>query len=106
MNYQFSFESKFTASFFVVVSLLFASLFPLLSSAQTSVSGHILSSTGSPIDEANIYSHAYELGATSDSLGYFVIEGFPKNPASKQDVPPTDMTNSEFFISNVESVEG
>lgn len=85
MNHQFSFESKFTASFFVVVSLLFASLFPLLSSAQTSVSGHILSSTGFPIDEANIYSHAYELGATSDSLGYFVIEGFPKllNSSSK-----------------------
>ena len=35
-----------------------------------------------------------------------VIEGFPKHPASNQDVPPTDMTNSEFFISNVESVEG
>ena len=69
----------------MVVSLLFVSLFPSVSSAQTSVSGHILSSTGSPIDEANIYSHAYELGATSDSLGYFVIEGFPKllNSSSK-----------------------
>ena len=69
----------------MVVSLLFASLCPSLFSAQTSVSGHIFSSTGSPIDEANIYSHAYELGAISDSLGYFVIDGFPKslNSASK-----------------------
>jgi len=78
MNYPFSFESKFTAFFYVVISLLFVSLFPLVSSAQTSVSGHILSSTGSPIQDANIYSHAYELGATSDSSGYFIIEGFPK----------------------------
>ena len=69
----------------MVVSLLFASLCPSLFSAQTSVSGHIFSSTGSPIDEANVYSHAYELGAISDSLGYFVIDGFPKslNSASK-----------------------
>jgi iron complex outermembrane recepter protein len=79
MNLQFSFESKFTPSFFVVVSLLFASLFPVVSSAQTSVSGHIFSSTGSPVFGANIYSHAYELGATTDSLGYFVIDGFPKH---------------------------
>ena len=78
MNQQFSFESKFIASFYVVVSLLFVSLFPIVSSAQKSVSGQIFSSTGSPIDEANIYSHVYDLGATSDSLGYFIIEGFPK----------------------------
>jgi iron complex outermembrane recepter protein len=85
MNHQFSFESKCTASFYVVVSLLFVSLFPIVSSAQTSVSGQIFSSTRSPIDEANIYSHAYDLGATSDSLGYFIIEGFPKllTPSSK-----------------------
>ena len=85
MNQQFSFESKFIASFYVVVSLLFVSLFPIVSSAQKSVSGQIFSSTGSPIDEANIYSHAYDLGATSDSLGYFIIEGFPKllTPSSK-----------------------
>ena len=85
MNHQFSFESKCTPSFYVVVSLLFVSLFPIVSSAQTSVSGQIFSSTGSPIDEANIYSHAYDLGATSDSLGYFIIEGFPKllTPSSK-----------------------
>ena len=78
MNPPFSFESNAIVSFYVVVSFLFVSLFPVVSSAQTSLSGQILSSTGSPINEANIYSHTYELGATSDSLGYFIIEGFPK----------------------------
>ena len=77
MNLILSFEPKFPASFYAGISLLFLGLFPFFFSAQTSVSGHVYSSSYSPVVGASLYSHSYKIGATTDSSGYFIVEGFP-----------------------------
>lgn len=79
MNLEDSIELKFSSFFAAFTLLLFLGLFPVISSSQIAVSGHVFTSSGAPIVEANIYSQVYELGAISDSSGYFLIEGFPKS---------------------------